>query len=223
MSGNWSQQIERRYCLQLPDDVRAYLDEEIWKQEGGAEFCRARTPEQLLDPEPGTIWAGFMLPDTLPLIGNDYGDWLCVRIAANGTVSELVHWSHCGGDWIPYGRSLAEGLLYDAAVRVLHPSRPHLAESNLSDEQVFRPAQWARRWITSPGGISPLGATGGVPSDRTLPSSNWMPPFWPTESVRQRRGPRIGAGRSEQVAGGRVRGTAGPHTAPLGKSAQSYK
>ena len=79
MSGTWSERIERHYSLRLPHDVRVWLDQDIWREVGGAEFCRARTPEQILEPEPGTIWAGFMLPDTLPIVGNDYGDWLCLR------------------------------------------------------------------------------------------------------------------------------------------------
>ncbi len=147
MSGSWSQQVEQRYALRLPEDVRAWLDQQVWKDPGGAEFCRARTPEQLMEPEPGTIWAGFMMPDTLPIIGNDYGDWLCLRIAADGTLSELVHWSHCGGDWIPYGRSLAEALLYDAAVHLLYPERLHMARSDVPDDQVYRPAEWACQWV----------------------------------------------------------------------------
>ncbi len=149
MSGTWSQRVEQCYALQLPEDVRAWLDQQMWQEPGGAEFCRALAPEQLLDPEPGTIWAGFMMPDTLPIIGNDYGDWLCLRIAADGTVSELLHWSHCGGDYIPYGRTLAEGLLYDAAVRVLHPLPSHMAGSELPADQVFRSAQWARQWLAA--------------------------------------------------------------------------
>lgn len=147
MTGTWSQRVERHYSLVLPADVRAWLDGAMWAEPGGAEFCRARTPEQLLDPEPGELWAGFMMPDTLPLIGNDYGDWLCLRIARDGGVSELVHWSHCGGDWIPYGRSLAEGLLYDMAVRFLQPAGSHLSDPRFSDEQLFRPARWACQWL----------------------------------------------------------------------------
>ncbi|MHB8972181.1 MAG: SMI1/KNR4 family protein, partial [Pirellulaceae bacterium] len=140
MSGRWSTEIENRYSLRLSDDVRAWLDERVWEDSGGAEFCRAQTPEQLLDPPPGAIWAGFMLPDTLPIIGNDYGDWLCLRIAADGTVSELVQWSHGGGDGIPCGKTLAEGLLYDAAVRVLYPNRAAHVAAKSTDPQVFRAA-----------------------------------------------------------------------------------
>jgi hypothetical protein len=147
MSGTWSQRIERRFSLCLPVDVRAWLDESIWDRPGGAEFCRAKTPEQILEPEPGTIWAGFMMPDTVPLIGNDYGDWLCLRIAADGSVSEIIHWSHCGGDWIPSGRTLAESLLYDAMQRLLHPQRPQMVPSQVPGEDVFRLARWASQWV----------------------------------------------------------------------------
>ncbi|MHB8862704.1 MAG: SMI1/KNR4 family protein [Pirellulaceae bacterium] len=148
MSGRWSTEIENRYSLRLSDDVRAWLDEQVWRESGGGEFSRAQTPEQLLDPPPGVIWAGFMLPDTLPIIGNDYGDWLCLRIAADGTVSELVQWSHGGGDWIPYGRTLAEGLLYDAAVRFLYPHRASFAKAEPAAPEHFRAADWAWRWMT---------------------------------------------------------------------------
>jgi hypothetical protein len=147
MSGTWSAQVERRFALQLPADVRAWLDEEQWREAGGAEFCRPLTPAELMDPEPGTIWAGFMLPDTLPVISNDYGDWLCLRVAAEGTVAEVVCWSHCGGDWLPYGSNLAEALMYDAAVRFIHPRRPEFTDPEPPAEQVFRPAQWAQQWV----------------------------------------------------------------------------
>ncbi len=173
MSGTWSERIEQRYRLRLPRDVRAWLDQQIWREDGGAEFCRARTPEQLLDPEPGAIWGGFLLPDTLPIIGNDYGDWLCLRIAPDSTISELVHWSHCGGDWLPYGSSLAEALLYDAALRVLHPQRPSLAGESLPADQVFRFAEWARAWVTPQHARSARNASQRLPGSSTL-----VQPFW---------------------------------------------
>ena len=164
MSGRWSTEIENRYSLRLADDVRAWLDEQVWHESGGAEFCRAQTPEQLLDPPPGAIWAGFMLPDTLPIIGNDYGDWLCLRIAADGTVSELVQWSHGGGDWIPYGNSLAEGLLYDAAVRVMYPHRATFAEAEPAESEVYRAAEWARQCMAR--------------------RERFVPRFWPVDGER---------------------------------------
>ncbi len=58
MSGRWSTEIENRYSLRLADDVRAWLDEQVWQESGGAEFCRAQTPEQLLDPVPGLHLGG---------------------------------------------------------------------------------------------------------------------------------------------------------------------
>lgn len=159
MSRCWSSQIEERYALHLADDVRAWLDDEPWREPGGAEFCHAQTPEQWLDPAPGSIWAGFMLPDTLPIIGNNYGDWLCLRIAADGTVREVVRWSHGGGDWLPCGRSLAEALLYDAAAWICHPSREDLPgdrDASLREEDhVFRLADWAREQLARHGSHLP--------------------------------------------------------------------
>ncbi len=170
MSGIWSERVEQRYSLRLPPDVRAWLDQEVWRDAGGAEFHRAQTPDQLVDPEPGIIWGGFMLPDTLPLVGNDYGDWLCLRIAGDGSVAELLHWSHCGGDWIPYGRTLAEGLIYDAALHLLSPDRPSLSGESLPADQVFRLAQWARPWIDTASGRRATAACQGVMDDGELPS-----------------------------------------------------
>ena len=172
MTGRWSTEIEQRYALRLPDDVRAWLDQQIWKDAGGAEFRRAQTPEQLMDPVPGSIWAGFMLPDTLPIIGNDYGDWLCLRIARDGSVSELVHWSHCGGDWIPCGRNLAEGLLYDAAVQVMYPQRAQFVDSEPADPHVFRLAEWAHRWLADQGHAAPrFWPLDGDPSPDPVPAA----------------------------------------------------
>src|SRR5262245_37578083 len=119
----WSDSVAQRFDIQLPLDLRAWLDDGIWKQAGGAEFCRPRTPEQLVSPEPGSIWAGFMLPDTLPFIGNQYGDWLCLRIGFSNRVDEVLYWCHGGGDWIPYGRTLAESLIYDAAFHLNYDRR----------------------------------------------------------------------------------------------------
>ncbi|MCU0961502.1 MAG: hypothetical protein MUF48_15505 [Pirellulaceae bacterium] len=139
--------------------MRAWLDDELWREAGGAEFRHAQAPDQWLDPAPGSIWAGFMLPDTLPIISNDYGDWLCLRIAADGLVSELVQWSHGGGDWIPCGRSLAEALLYDAAAWICHPPRddvPWDVDAPPRDmATVFRLAGWARDVLARGGGDVP--------------------------------------------------------------------
>lgn len=154
MTDRWSTRIEQHYSLRLSDDVRAWLDERRWEEEAGAEFRLAQPPEQWLDPLPGVIWAGFMLPDTLPIISNDYGDWLCLRIAADGTVFELVQWSHGGGDWIPYGRTLAEGLVYDAARQLMHPDRSSPADPGGPVIHDFQAAAWATRWLSNTGALS---------------------------------------------------------------------
>jgi len=146
MSNSWSEQVERSFHVQLSPDVAAWLDDEIWKDSGGAEFRHPQTPEQILNPEDGTIWAGFMLPDTLPLVGNDYGDWLCLRVAADGSVSEVLCWCHGGGDWIPYGRTLAEALIYDAAFTVLYPAKPEM-DAPGGQAEMSRALDWALQWI----------------------------------------------------------------------------
>ena len=60
------------------------------------------------------LWPALMPCHLLPLIGNGQGDFLCVRCADDGTLSEVVHWFHGGGDWIPWGRTLADAILIDA-------------------------------------------------------------------------------------------------------------
>lgn len=59
------------------------------------------------------IWPALMPCDFLPLIGNDMGDWLCVQIGSDGRTQQVMHWYHGGGDWIPWGDSLAQALLFD--------------------------------------------------------------------------------------------------------------
>lgn len=142
MTKSWSEKLAAHYGLRPPDDLRAWLDDEVWRLAGGAEFSQPQSPDQLIDPD-GTIWGGFMLPDTLPIVGNDYGDWLCLRVTADGAIGEVLHWSHGGGDWIPYGRSLAEALVYDAASRLLYNRKPEFTEPEPPAEEVFRLAQWA--------------------------------------------------------------------------------
>jgi hypothetical protein len=147
MARLWSQLVSDRYQLRLPADVVTWLDQGIWQQRGGAEFHEPLTPEQLLDPAPGTIWASFMLPDTLPLICNGYGDWLCLRVTPASEIAEIIFWTHDGGDWIPFGDNLAEALVFDAAVAVLYPPRPEFDDPPPPHEQQFRYAEWGRRWL----------------------------------------------------------------------------
>lgn len=149
MAKSWSEKLADHYGLRLPDDLRAWLDDEVWRLAGGAEFSQPQSPDQLIDPD-GSIWGGFMLPDTLPIVGNDYGDWLCLRVTASGEIDEVLHWSHGGGDWITYGKTLAEALVYDAASRVLYNRKPEFVEPEAPHEEVFRLAEWALGILNRP-------------------------------------------------------------------------
>jgi len=147
MGASWSRQLETQYELRLSDDLRAWVDQAVWQGPGGAEFHQPLTPQQLLAPEPGLVWGGFMLPDTLPWIGNGYGDWLCLRIDASSQVSEILHWSHAGGGWLPVGKNLPEALLYDVGRQRLFARMSELAEPELPPTERYRFAEWARNWL----------------------------------------------------------------------------
>jgi hypothetical protein len=142
----WSKQIEQHYRFQLPSDLVSWFDDGIWQSPGSSEFRYALAPEQFIEPPEGTIWAGFMLPDTLPLVGNQYGDWLCMRVAPEGRVSEILCWNHGGGDWIPYGQTLPEALLYDAYAVYQRGEASHGGRLTIGDRCCGR-IQWACDWI----------------------------------------------------------------------------
>ncbi|MBM3999103.1 MAG: hypothetical protein FJ297_06095 [Planctomycetes bacterium] len=148
MTANWARCVTRALHLRIPPDLASWLDGEIWRTPIGAEFRFARAADQLVAPAAGSIWSGFMPPDALPLIGNGYGDWLCLRIGFAGEVSEITYWNHAGGDWIPYGRTLAEALTYDAAFHLLHGHRfPELERADRPSEEVFGAVEWAWPWL----------------------------------------------------------------------------
>lgn len=111
--GQPSQKIAARYHLRLSDAWKQWFDYDQFHLALPGEFRSALTADQLSGPAPSQIWAGFMLPDTLPLIGNQYGDWICVRVRGDGSLGELLHWYHGGGDWIPLGSDLAEVVVHD--------------------------------------------------------------------------------------------------------------
>jgi hypothetical protein len=142
---SWSDQIADRYAMKLSPDLRSWFDDEIWQEPGGAEFCQPVTPRQLLDSPEELIWGGFLPPDMLPLIGNDYGDWLAARVGFDGEVSEVVYWWHGGGDWQSYGATLAEALLFDAAFRQRHGVRVQHVSDQRPHSELFHYADWAWR------------------------------------------------------------------------------
>jgi hypothetical protein len=112
MSQKWSRQLASQFELRLPHDVVEWFDAEVWRQESVTPFGMPAWPESVA----GSIWGGQMLPDTLPILGNCGGDYLCLRIADDGTASEVIRWLHEGGLWTSYGDTLAEALVFDAAV-----------------------------------------------------------------------------------------------------------
>jgi hypothetical protein len=112
MVTDWSHQLAARFHLSLPDDVIAWFDSEIWREEAPVGFGSPVSPEEI----PRSVHGGLMLPDTLPLLGNVCGDYLCLRIHPEGTVREVVAWLHEGGFWATFGNTLCEALLFDAAL-----------------------------------------------------------------------------------------------------------
>ncbi len=117
-SGNpaprWSSAIAERYALKLSPQWNAWFDEVACERSCDGEFCEPVHPEMLLDAAPEVIWPGLMPPDLLPLVGNSIGDWLCARVAADDTIAEVIYWYHGGGDCLPYGKTIAEALVYDS-------------------------------------------------------------------------------------------------------------
>lgn len=119
-----SQQIADRYHIQLDESWRLWFDRDAEQIPLAGEFRESTQFECLLDRAPTIVWPGLMLPDSLPIIGNEYGDWLCVRIENNNQFGELIHWYHGGGDWIPVGRSIAEAVLHD----IVDQFRPRIGQ-----------------------------------------------------------------------------------------------
>lgn len=129
MSETWSQKIASAWAIEVDDTLRAWFDEAWWARHGSGEFSAALSPQQLLELDGEIIWPALLPPDLLPIIGNDYGDWLCLRLGLDNRLSEIVYWNHGGGDWIPYGANLPEAILYAAS------QRP-------ADEEEFASTHW---------------------------------------------------------------------------------
>lgn len=110
----WSSAIVDRYRLDLTPQWCEWFDDFAGEAGCEGEFCEPVHPEILLDETPEVIWPGLMPPDLIPLLGNTMGDWLCGRVGADNTITEVVHWYHGGGDCLPYGDTLAEAIIYDA-------------------------------------------------------------------------------------------------------------
>ena len=114
MALNWSEQISDRYACHLSTELADWFDSGTWQQTGRSEFRESISPEALIQRAPEAIWPGMMLSDCLPILTNTVGDWLCVRIDQDNNARQIIHWYHGGGDWIPWGKHLAEAIAFDA-------------------------------------------------------------------------------------------------------------
>ncbi|MCC6510326.1 MAG: SMI1/KNR4 family protein [Pirellulaceae bacterium] len=113
MASAASERLAERYSLRLSAAWRQWFDVDARQPLLAGQFSAVLDVEDLLDAAPPDLWPGFMLPDTLPIVSNDYGDWWCIRIGPDDQISEIIQWSHGGGDWLPVGQSIAEAALWD--------------------------------------------------------------------------------------------------------------
>lgn len=109
-----SESLQEHFSLELSPDWIDWFDHSLNSVRPPGAMREVVAADHLVASTPSQIWPGFMLPDTLPIIGNSYGDWLCARIDENNGFGELIYWYHGGGDWIPVGKNLSEALLHDA-------------------------------------------------------------------------------------------------------------
>jgi hypothetical protein len=115
MAGSWSEVVTEQFQVKLPSDVTEWLDLEMWRRHEATPLGDSTSPHALLDTRSSVVWGGQMLPDTLPLFDNGCGDVWALRFGIDGSLSEIIFWNHEGGDWRPYGRTLAEAFLYSVA------------------------------------------------------------------------------------------------------------
>ncbi|MFO0944261.1 MAG: SMI1/KNR4 family protein [Pirellulales bacterium] len=123
--GQLAQIFSDRFQLQLSTSWQQWFNQTSREVQLPGFFRKPVELDGLCAQRPTQIWAGFMLPDSLPILGNGYGDWICARVDHEGKIYELVHWYHGGGDWVPVGNSLAEAVVHDA-VDVHRPVRKQM-------------------------------------------------------------------------------------------------
>ena len=188
-----SEQLAEVYHLELDASWQAWFDHDTKGLLLPGMMRQCTSAEELCAPAPSMVWPGFMLPDTLPILGNEYGDWICVRVTAENTLGELLYWYHGGGDWIPVGSTLAEAILHDV-VDQFRPVRKQMlrgaAESRVdtlgtvlmrADEQRFRgwlSAQLPRSNDSSgslPEIFSHLASEDYAQALTVMRSANWSP------------------------------------------------
>lgn len=147
---DWAERFAGQYGVQLDATLAEWLNDEQWQRQGTGEFRAPAIPEELLQDCPPSIWPGLMPPDALPILGNEYGDWLCLRFGADNQVREIIHWYHGGGDWIPWGRTLPEAIAFQM-IRDHLPGRHYRHADPAERIRRCEPSdphyQWAQRHL----------------------------------------------------------------------------
>ncbi|MCB9849631.1 MAG: SMI1/KNR4 family protein [Phycisphaerales bacterium] len=147
MSAPWSERFERDLSVRLSADLVEWFDRCLFESQDPiqlGEFAIPTIPDCVFDLSSSTIWAGLMLPDTIPVLENGCGDVVAMRIGKDGTVTEFIAWSHETCCWLPYGRSLPEAILSDLA-----KTRLEISPDEYTDEaSIDRPVEvWALEYV----------------------------------------------------------------------------
>ena len=114
MAASVSQQFIDRLHLRLSPEEKTWLDGG-WRNRRNASssYNEPLDPAQLISDASSNIWGGQMPPDTIPIATDGEGDHLCLKIAADGSLSEVIAWHHNGAGWDHYGHTIAEAVAFD--------------------------------------------------------------------------------------------------------------
>jgi hypothetical protein len=141
MSASWSSKLEEHFGVVLPEDVRAWFDEERWRSSDCTDYNEVESPAELLNPRTSAIFGGMMPADTIPVLGNGCGDCLSLRFDHRGGVAEVICWQHETGEWWPVGKSFAEAVVLD---RIRRLAEFDADNSVPDDDDDGEPGHWAR-------------------------------------------------------------------------------
>jgi len=138
----WSQKLSDKFQINLTPELQAWFDQEIWKESAYIRFGEPVDPEHLCIADSGIIWGGLMLPDSIPVLGNGFGDQICLRFDELGNVNEIICWNHECGFWLPYGKTLPQSILFD--VFLCYLESPSEKIDDIIESPLF---QWATHYI----------------------------------------------------------------------------
>jgi len=141
-NSNWQKRLQEKFNIQLSLDLINWFDNDMWQNISHGIFVEFVSPETLIDSSSNIIAGGLHLPDTLPIAGNGCGDDLLIRFATDGSIKEIIQWSHEGGSWIPWGKSFSEALLFDSV-------KSHSDNANAeyySNEENEWLLEWVLKW-----------------------------------------------------------------------------